>query len=294
MLKTFLVFFLILTFASCQNKVVQDSTFTLKGDWLLDSIDGKKLSRPLSFSFEDSTCSYVSPFNTYDSPYTFKNDTLIIREREYKRGEITQGGKIDFQFRFAVSKGHLNLIPLTKETKELLSNYYTGENGEVTLQRLSKVNDYEFSRIGFYTGPCYGYCPIMYLEIDRNGEFIFYGVDFTEIKGPFSGKLSSYELQNIRRRLNAIDFKKLKEDYSATYTDAETTGVMIETESGVFRTEVYGHNEEPIELILLFNILEKQYQRNNMVIDSGIVEKIKFKEFSEDVLFLLKNNPIEK
>jgi uncharacterized protein DUF6438 len=278
------IVFLALTIYGCADMSNQtDLSEKIKGDWKLDSIDNKKLNRPILFSFEDSTSSYISPFGNL-SNYKLFGDTLFIKEKLIKRRNKEFGGKADYFFKVdSITIDKLYFTPITKETTSLFNNYYLPVNNQITLKKVMLKNDINFSHLGFYCTGCFGFCPSMYLEINSKGDLKFNGLYHTELLGLYSGKLNDSELNLILNKIRSIDLENLKSDYSANWTDDQTCGIRIVTSNGTFESNVYGFNEEPIELRLLFHKLMELYKNIEMQEDSLLSEKFKFKEFRQRI-----------
>jgi hypothetical protein len=277
-----LTYILILIFGliNCSTpKTEIDNSEKIKGDWISEYFEDGWHRSILIFTFQDSTCTYLSAFGEY-SKYNLKGDTLIIKERLRKRAGNISGGKEVYKFLIdSIDSNSLSIKPITAKTKELFENYETKNFNIVKLKKVKQKNNLRFERIGFYSSKCYGTCPSMYLEIDSIGNIYFKGKGYTENDGLFAGKIPKSELELLSLKINSIQLDSLKELYSAGWTDDQECGVTIKTGKKTYVSSAYGIDKEPVELRILFHKLMEVYKIANMEKDSTITEKFQFKEF---------------
>lgn len=280
MSKSRLISILLLTLivSSCIDKSDHHSYEEIQGEWILLNKNDKKLQHQLYVSFKDSICNYItSPSNS--SYYSISNDTLTINQRTFSENKEILELRKTFLFQIEeLNQSELILSPLNNGSADLFNSIYFDNLGRIGFRRLERQNNSEFMRIGLYSTYCFGRCPSMYLEIDKNGSILFNGIGHTEKIGYYSGKLDLTQIKNLRNWINSVDLSKLKKNYAASYTDAQTTTIIIETSNGVFKTLVYGYDEEPIELRILINELMRIYKVSELDSDLLLPEKIEFEE----------------
>lgn len=251
----------------------------LHGNWKTASIPGISKGRPFIFTFQDSTCTYVYPYGV-SSKYWISGDTLLIKERTRKSGDLVTGGKFTYAFLIdSISAQYLSLIPTTEETKKLFGYDPKQLCDTLQLTKINPVFDWQPERIAFYSTGCFGVCPSMYLEIDSTGMLYFYGGSFTEKEGFYSGKLSRSTFDKIRTEINCIALDSLQPLYQANWTDDQTCGVRIKTADTVYTSSAYGFDQEPVELRVLFHTLMETYKTVDLVSDSTVEEKFTSREF---------------
>lgn len=274
-----IIFILILPFISCTNLKEHHFEETIKGDWLSDTFKHGLGDEVLVFSFQDSICSYLFPYGEY-SAFRINLDTLIINERiEYPRGGPT-GSKDKYHFEIIKSDyENLFIRPIDPKAMGLFENFEGLNWDTLKLRKVKPKNDIKIKKIGFYSTGCYGTCPAMYLEIDSLGNILFSGNRYTKKIGLFSGKIAKSELELILDKVHNIQLDGLKAHYEAGYTDAQTCGIKIQTEKKVYESKVYGSDEEPVELRILFHKLMELYKQANLEQDSTIDKKFEFKDF---------------
>lgn len=74
----------------------------------------------------------------------------------------------------------------------------------------------------FSTGPCFGYCPIFEITIDTSGIAQLIGKRFTYPSGLFRDTLSSQQVIQLHRHVNAIQWDTVPERYESRIADAQT------------------------------------------------------------------------
>ena len=265
-LSRIILLLLILGNLSCTEK--NSPGYTVQGDWKLDSINDQKLERPIFFSFQDSSCAYLVPYGEL-THFKIIEDTLIIREKVKRRNDLVHGEKINYLFKIdSLTDDFLSIHPITYESKSILNNYYTAKNNQLNLKKIKEKYHYDIKRVGFYSSACFGHCPSMYLEIDSDRNIFFNGVLYTEKTGFFSGSISESEFEIIKKKINSIDLKNIKKQYSASWTDDQECGVVVRTSNDVFRSNAYGFDQEPIELRALFHKLMEVYKTAKLVPDT--------------------------
>nr|HMU02669.1 DUF6438 domain-containing protein [Saprospiraceae bacterium] len=121
----------------------------------------------------------------------------------------------------------------------------------------------------FESSGCFGSCPSMKLKINQNFEIFYEGRNYTEKNGYYSGKITSSQMERLKRKLSLVDFKSLQENYEAMWTDDQTCDISILTNDTVYTSSVYGFDKEPFELRILFNELMELYKHTEMNKDSS-------------------------
>lgn len=253
----------------------------LEGDWASKAFKEDWSTRKLVFSFQDTVCSYLYPHIGF-TRYWIKGDTLVIdaAEEHYDEDSTENEGAI----RFLVMKKTENIValkPLTRATKKLLYPFRDmGAYDELELTKMTPVNQYKFDRIAFYSTVCYGLCPVMYLEIDGQGNLFFHGMQYTEKEGFFKGKLGKKDFDLINKKLNAIHLDSLDKHYFAGWTDDQTCGMRVKIGNDIFESSAYGVDEEPVELRFLLQKLITVYKTADLKSDSTLIDQFQFKDFS--------------
>ncbi len=278
------IMFIILAFGCSNMETGAQSGYArlIKGDWITELPGDNEYHNMLTFSFQDTLVSY--PFSHGRlTRYTVLSDTLIIEKGEDRLRYVDSLRHIPYRYKILkLNSKELQLSPLTLETKELLKFSRRMNFKTVNTRRIDQKNDLSIDRIAFYSSMCYGTCPSIYLEIDKNGNFLFHGRAFTDMDGLYRGKLPESELVIIERKIRNIDFENLKKDYQVNWTDDQTCGIKVITDKGVFSSNAYGSYEEPYTLRLLFDKLIEVYKQVELKPDSTVADDFLLETFEYD------------
>lgn len=111
---------------------------------------------------------------------------------------------------------------------------------------------YSIQKIEYYTGTCFGTCPVFTLKINRNENSKFIAKSFNFIdknnaksadyfyenkdEGSFETKISFEKFSEIEEHLNYINFSNLKDHYSVNWTDDQTSTLFITYNNGEIKT----------------------------------------------------------
>lgn len=89
---------------------------------------------------------------------------------------------------------------------------------------------YEIENLIVNKSPCFGTCPMYKLEITKEGKAYLDARNFlkNDLKGKYTARLSSAQLQNLATELNRLDFTDLKDRYGDNrVTDLPATDLEI-------------------------------------------------------------------
>ena len=231
---------------SCRDK--RDFANLIKGDWVGPKGNEQDARTQTQFICFDDDLYFTT---RWEQPlqYKVRKDKLYTTIRD---GRIVKR----------------TIFKLTTDSLILL----TGAKRQDTL-RFSKVctkNNITPSAIYFASSGCFGYCPVMYLEIDSARNVRFYGDYYTSLKGGFSGRISEQEYNSIISKIRNLPIDSLREFYETPVTDQQTLGISIIHENKVTRSSAYGHYEEPMELRILFAKLINLYKHASLKSDTSV------------------------
>ncbi|MGS2760817.1 DUF6438 domain-containing protein [Sinomicrobium sp. M5D2P9] len=281
MKQLFALSLLCISFFSCTDSGKKvNYAENIQGDWVTDFVKNDA-NRPFyTFSFQDNLCSYLYPSGEYSS-FTTESDTLVIAERVQRSRDKVSGGKEKYHFKILkLNDSSLTLTPITESTLELIG--VPGNSTDtIHLKKIPVKNDLKIKRIGFYSGPCFGVCPSMYIEIDNSGNILFDGLRYTEKEGLFAGDIPKREVKQIIRQVRNIELDNLKKEYTARWTDDQACRIKIETDKKTYESSVYGFDKEPVALRILFHKLMETYKNAELKQDSTILKKFAFPEFQQ-------------
>ncbi|MEY8760998.1 DUF6438 domain-containing protein [Chryseobacterium tongliaoense] len=105
---------------------------------------------------------------------------------------------------------------------------------------------YSVEKIVFGTTGCFGTCPVFTLELNKDGSSEFFAKMFNFTKslektsrkaikkgeGKFSREIKSEDFEKIENVLNYIDFPNLENDYVVSWTDNQSSSLIITYNNG--------------------------------------------------------------
>lgn len=242
---------------SCQDEIYNSKY--LEGEWISET------NSRTAFSFKNDKCSYFFPMGNF-AQYKINENKLIITDTIKRRKQV----KIK-EYSFLIHMLNDKNLTLITDSLTLKTQFKYNSPSEFDTFKLFKLNSQltpKFSKLKFESSGCYGTCPSMKLVIDSIGNITYEGRAYTEQNGYYSGRLSEAEIKSLRRKIGHLNLDSLKTNYSAMWTDDQTCKFEIHLEDSIFRTRVYGFNEEPLELRILFNELMELYKFSELKQDS--------------------------
>jgi len=244
------ILIVVFVFIGCSNS---ESKYDLKGDWI--SVDSKY---PLIIT--DSTIGF---FGWGDfQKYWIKNDTIFFESRDKFTKDYSYLDSIDWKPMIIreVINGTDTLGRYAIENDKLILNDNYWENDTVKYYRLKKKSDLDFDSLLFETTMCNGTCPSMELKILSNGDFLFKGKAYTDKFGSYKGKLSQQLLDLINDKIDLLNFENYDSAYIAGYTDGQSRSLIIYHNGIREYLYVYGHEDEPAEINVVFHYLKEIYK----------------------------------
>lgn len=278
-------------FVGCSNP---KSKYEIKGDWI--SVDSKY---PLIIT--DSTIGF---FGWGDfQKYWINNDTIFFESRDKLTKDYSYLDSIDWKpmiLREVITgTDTLGGFRIQNDTLILKESYW--ENDTVRYYRLKKLSNFDFDSLIFETTMCYGICPSMELKIISNGDFFFKGKAYTDKFGSYKGKLNQELVSLINEKIDLLNFEKYDSAYIAGHTDGQSRSIIIYHNGIREYLHVYGHEDEPAEVNVVFHYLKEVYKWTKLQkLDSELVfeeiEKIYPKPPpppSQEILDLIEEGDID-
>lgn len=233
---------------SCCNRKDSNLAQLIKGDWLgQKQSEGFEHDQTEFMTFEDSTLR-TFPWHDVLNYQIYKGAVYLLSKRYNKKGP----------------RNKFKIVKLTTDSLVLLSS----KKNTVRYSRLHPKNNITPTAIYFASSGCFGSCPVMRLEIDSNRNIRFYGLMHTAITEGYTGKLPENVYNSIIRKIRNLPVDSLKEYYAASYSDSRTLGIAIAHGNKVTRSSSYGHENEPMELYILFSHLLNLYKEVSLQPDS--------------------------
>lgn len=241
---------IVFVYTGCSNP---ESKYSLKGDWIsIDSGD------PLIIT--DST---IVLYGWGDfQKYWIKNDTIFFKSRDRLTKDYSHLDSVSWKPMIAreVINGTdtLGRFSINNDTLILDDNFLKKKT--IRYYNLKKLSSFNFDSLLFATTMCYGICPSMELKIISNGDFLFKGKAYTEKLGSYKGKLSQQLIGLINNKINLMNFEKYDSTYLAEHTDGQSRSIIIYHNGIREYLQVYGHEDEPVEVNVMFHYLKEIYK----------------------------------
>lgn len=101
---------------------------------------------------------------------------------------------------------------------------------------------HKIEKIEYKTSGCFGTCPIFELAIDSNRQAAYKPIAYNKKKkGTFKGIIRNFEYNELVGLLNYIDFANLKDSYSVSWTDDQSSVLTVTYDGGkIKKTSDYG------------------------------------------------------
>lgn len=228
------------------------STPSILGNWKEVSISpyGSHYENYRWMYFDDSMCVGL----TYPLSYYINHDTLVIK-RDTQSTPVLK----------------LPILKLTTDSLVLLAPYPTVDfkNGRMELARITQQNTIKPTAIYFSSGKNFGWAPRMYLEIDSNRTFKFFGRECIKPTGGFHGKISDADYATILTLINNLPVSTLKNVYPRGY-ESQSWGMSIEWEGKLISSECAVEPTTPPELMILYFKLMDVYKRTSLQRDTTV------------------------
>jgi hypothetical protein len=262
---------------SCTLKEEKTYIEKIQGDWISDIIPTDWKDTRFIFSFEDTLCTYVYAWGEYTN-FEIKDNLLHIKETRFDFDDTIKKEQT-YTFKIIIlNNDTLQLNPLTKETRLLFSDGKKISKDTITFFKVKAKNNLVPSNISFASSGCFGPCPSILLEIDSSRNIKFYGHSFSKITGGYKGTMRPADYSFILKKIRNIELDSVKENYSASWTDDQTCGIVIDYDNKLFHSRVYGFDQEPIELRILFHKLIEIYKSIDLEKDSIDLSDFKHEE----------------
>jgi hypothetical protein len=91
---------------------------------------------------------------------------------------------------------------------------------------VAPVSQHAMSAIAFAAGGCYGKCPFLAIAIDSSLQYKYYGGQYADKQGYYTGKISRAVWDTINMSWEKIDFKRLDSSYDYTTDDMKVEAFL--------------------------------------------------------------------
>ena len=275
-----LPFILILLVTSCKNDTQNVEINSLIGDWRGEfshqtPYDNENHIKTLTF-LNDSIGSNFADGGY--AKYKIEDSILTFNYPQYKyKEQIKDGEKYEYIIKFKNIDSIL-IKPLSINAK---NDFH---QNDVYFNKIEVKNNHKYKKIGFYSTICYGSCPSLYVEINNSGDILFNGYRFTDKKGLYSGKIDFEIHKLLLKKINLIDWSKIKSEYISNHTDAPTYKLRIQLDNEkLINCKLYGSNDEPIELDNLLHLIKESYKFSDLKSDTLVKMKFQFQDLAKGI-----------
>ncbi len=124
-----------------------------------------------------------------------------------------------------------NIYDEKNKIKESFSDIFFVKNDHL-MPYAEKASPNEITRIEFKTSGCFGSCPVYELDISKNGEATYNGIDFVDKKGEYKLQIDKKDWNYLESFVKSIDLEKLKDEYEVNWTDDQTSYLTVYSNNG--------------------------------------------------------------
>jgi len=223
-----------------------DSLLLTKTEWVNKNLDYLRF-------FKDSV---VYNLNETKEQLLFDiNNKKLSFKLEYSVGG--SGLKTE-EFNFKIKqlyKNKLVIAPIDKEEEIRIKNYnrlnttpFLKEKQYIFYNRGQLISKIDFKKVTFHASTCFGTCPSISVEINRDGSIFYQGRIYAkEYTGNFTGNLSAKEIYALRKMLNRSQLKILdqKWEQKSKPNDTPRYNYIVELNDGRL-IEINTNDQHPI------------------------------------------------
>jgi hypothetical protein len=87
--------------------------------------------------------------------------------------------------------------------------------------------DHGVTEVGLERSPCFGTCPVYTVLIKSDGTFRYKGVSNAQRQGDHTGKVSTYEFNQLAQFIKDSGYSELQDSYSRMVTDHPTVYTTV-------------------------------------------------------------------
>ncbi len=163
----------------------------------------------------------------------FKLETLTYNI--YKKCELAKPVKLNneqalfiYQEKTSGGKG-AQPVKMNYETDTLVYKY----GGFIEYNEAQK--SLEIDSVQFWTGFCFGNCPVFSIKFDKNGNAVYDAGSYNPKQGKFTNTLKKETTDKIIGLVNYLNIKTLPDNYRVPWTDDQTSWLRIKFSDGTVK-----------------------------------------------------------
>jgi hypothetical protein len=251
----FYIFSLLIVLCGCNEEKYDHEL--LKGSWKIDTVQDSLGIRKDFYFINKPGLEFhsTSEFSYLPGPVNLQND------EQPKLFEL-----IDTIINFEI-KGDLirykslkNNSTITKKITNLSNDSLWVLDNKKSIHKYVRIQrenlkHTEINKIVLSSSGCYGVCPIIDIQINRNGESNYYCSEYCGKEGFHSGELLKKHVEKLFDFIEYIDLDTLKNTYEANHTDDETITISFYNGKNLIKTISDYGRMAPTELIWIYTYL---------------------------------------
>ena len=269
---TLQILFFFLVIISCKSEKQKQFEKAIIGEWNFAKEQDLVIKK--SNEYEEP----LSPFFINLGGFIFKNNGYLIDKLgffdvdENKSREEQRFRYIGDSTQYRIEDDSLKILDPIRKT---WNNYkiISITSDSLTLQKHKdyyikyfktnyKLNPTEtYDKIIVSSSGCYGTCPIMDIELNKNGTVYYLGENYNLINGSYISKISESEYNSIEEAFKKSNILKLDNHYSAPITDLNTITVTLVKNDRIIKTISDYAGQAPNEFIMAYRKAMYVYQK---------------------------------
>ncbi|WP_311951732.1 DUF6438 domain-containing protein [Mucilaginibacter terrae] len=118
-----------------------------------------------------------------------------------------------------------------------------------------------FDEVILYSSGCYGYCPINFISLKRNGEFVFHGLEYNTINYTFTSNIGKAKFDSVEMAFKKSTPLQLNNSYEDGPTDMSTTYIAFVKDGKIIKQISDYAYSSPVEFQNAYRSLQYLYQQ---------------------------------
>ncbi|MDM1548218.1 hypothetical protein HX096_10175 [Empedobacter falsenii] len=256
-MRLIIFFIFLISIISCKNSFDKEIEEHLQGDWSKEFYD-KTNNDPNELP---------SIFFNINNIYKFSSDTIYDSNHFSIYNEKTNdfeylGYKANFKIKNSVvywyntaSKKDIEFGKVEKLSKDTI--FF--EHFMLVRNKVKQQFNNAFDAIIVTSSGCYGSCPIYNYRLESNGDIIYAGEKFTQIKGVYAGQINKEYFNYFKNKLNQINLNQTDNQYTNNATDGNFEEIVFIKNNQVTKRISFYMNDGPPKVKQLLDILRAMH-----------------------------------
>lgn len=256
-MRLIIFFIFLISIISCKNSFDKEIEEHLQGDWskeFYDKTNNDPNELPSIF------------FNT-NNIYKFSSDTIYDSNHFSIYNEKTNdfeylGYKASFKIKNSVVSWYNTASKKNIEfgkVEKLLKDTIFFEHFMLVCDKVKQQFNNAFDAIIVTSSGCYGSCPIYNYRLESNGDIIYAGEKFTQIKGVYAGQINKKYFSYFKNKLNQINLNQTDNQYTNNATDGNFEEIVFIKNNQVTKRISFYINDGPPKVKQLLDILRAMH-----------------------------------